>query len=103
MKKIYSSSQIVGGFTVGKKEFEACATGDAQFDEENSRLVMNLDSFIRPVDLVSKEEHLQAGWLPQTENVREGVSSEEAPDLAREIFHRWVHKVQQAMPSTVYS
>jgi len=101
MKRIYSSSQIIGGFTKGQTEFEACATAEGQFDEENSVLSLELDSFIRRVDLVSKEEHLKAGWLPKREIVREHVSSEEAPDLAREIFHRWVHKIQQVMPVTV--
>ena len=103
MRTIYSSNQIIGGFTQGKKEFEACATAEAQFDEERSLLVMELDSFVRPVDLVSKEKHFQAEWLPKTQIVKETVSAEEAPDLTREIFHRWVHKIRQAMPSTVYS
>src|SRR5689334_3052051 len=103
MKNIYSSSQIIGSLTRAEKEFETCATAEAQFDEEHSLLLIELDSFIRPVDLVSKEEHLQVGWLPKKENVKETVSIEEAPDLAREIFHRWVHKIQQVMPSTVHS
>ena len=103
MKRIYSGSQIIGTFSTDEKEFEACATAEAQFDEEHSLLLMELDSFIRRVDLVSKEEHLQVGWLPKKESIRETVSLEEAPDLAREIFHRWVHKIQQAMPVTVYT
>jgi hypothetical protein len=102
MKRIYSSSQIIGNFTRGEKEFEACATGDAQFDEEHALLLMELDSFIRPVNLISKEKHLQVGWLPKKESLKEAVSAQEAPDLAREIFHRWVHKIQQAMPSLVH-
>ena len=103
MKNIYSSSQIIGSFRKGEKEFEACAKAEAQFDEEHSFLLVELDSFIRPVDLVSKEQHFQAGWLPKKECIKETVSLEEAPDLAREIFHRWVHKIQQAMPLTVHN
>jgi len=102
MKRIYSSSQIIGSFTRAEKEFETCATAEAQFDEEHSLVLIELDSFIRPVDLVSKEEHLQVGWLPKKESIKETISLEEAPDLAREIFHRWVHRIQRAMPLTVY-
>jgi hypothetical protein len=102
MKTIYSSSQIVGDFPSQEKEFEVCAIADAQFDEEHSKLIMELDAFVRPVDLVAKEEHLQAGWLPKKETVNETVSVEEAPGLAREVFHRWVRKVRQAMPSLVH-
>ena len=103
MKRIYSSSQIIGGFTKEEKEFEVCATAEGQFDEERSQLLMELDSFVRAVDLVAKEEHLQAGWLPKKERLKESVSLEEAPDMAREIFHRWVHKIQHLMPLTTYS
>jgi hypothetical protein len=103
MKIIYSSSEMAGGFTKGQEDFEACATAAAEFDEKDSFLVMELDSFIRPVDLVSKVGQLQVGWLPKKENIKEIVSPEEAPALARKIFHHWVHKIQRAIPLSLYN
>lgn len=99
MKKIFSSSQIIGPFKNKEEDFEACATAEAQFDESQSRMTVELDSFIRPIDLRSKEHHLQAAWLPKKTNVQEAVSAEEATEVAKDIFRRWVRMVHQAMPS----
>ncbi len=103
MKKIISSSEIIGSFTRDKRELEVCATGEADFDEVKSQLTMELDSFIRPVDIRVKEEHLAPEWLPKKEILRESVSREEALDLAKEIFHRWVAKVRQSVPSPMHT
>jgi hypothetical protein len=102
MKRIFSSSQIIGRFTQEQKDFEVCATADANFNEGPSQLVMELDSFVRPLNLRAKEKHLKAGWLPKSQRIKESVSLEEAPDLARDIFHRWVRTVRQAIPSPVH-
>jgi len=100
MKKIYSTNQIIGGFRNGKSDLEVCATAEADFDEERSQLLIELDSFVRPVDLRSKETHLKTGWVPKKQSFTETVSPEQAPDLAREILHRWVHRIQQMIPSS---
>ena len=103
MKRILSSSEIIGLFTRDEHEFEVCATGEAHFDEGKSQLSMELESFIRPVDLLSKEKHLPADWLPKKQNLKESVSGEEAPDMAKDIFHRWVGKVRQSIPLPIHS
>lgn len=103
MKTILSSSQIIGTVTRDQNDLEVCATADAKFDEDHSQLLMELDSFVRPVDLLSKEKHLEAGWLPKKQNTKDSVSAEEAPALARDIFHRWVRTVRQSIPSPVHN
>ena len=103
MKRIISSSEIIGLFTRGEHEFEVCATGEANFDEGKSQLIIELDSFIRPVDLRAKEAHLPADWLPRKQTLKESVSHDETFDLAKDIFHRWVGKVRQSVPSPIHT
>ena len=103
MKRIFSSSEIIGSFTRSEREFEVCATAEANFDDGGSKLMLDLDSFIRPVDFRSKEKHLPADWLPKKQSLEESVSQDEAVALAKEIFHRWVGKVRQSVPSPIHN
>jgi hypothetical protein len=98
---IYSSIEIVEVFAPERGECEVCATAEAAFDEAQSRLTVSLDSFLRPVNLRLKESRESADWLPPKQTVREKVSREEAVALAQDIFHRWVGKVRQSIPSLV--
>jgi hypothetical protein len=102
MKRLISSSEIIGLITREDHEFEVCATGEANFDEGKSQLMVELDSFIRPVDLRAKEAHLPADWLPRKQTLKESVTQDEAVDLAKDIFHRWVGKVRQSVPSSIH-
>ena len=102
MKRLISSSEIIGLFTRDDHEFEVCATGEANFDEGKSELIIELDNFIRPVDLRAKEAHLSADWLPRKLALKESVSQDEAVDLAKDIFQRWVGKVRQSIPSPIH-
>ena len=102
MKRLISSSEIIGLSTREDHEFEVCATGEANFDETKSELIIELDNFIRPVDLRAKEAHLPADWLPRKRALQESVSQDEAVDLAKDIFHRWVGKVRQSIPSPIH-
>ena len=103
MKRIISTSEIIGSFTRGENEFEVCATAEADFDEAKSQLLLELDSFIRPVDIRSKEKHLPTDWLPKKQRLKESVSQDEAVTLAKEIFHRWVGKVRQSVPLPIHN
>ncbi len=103
MKRVISTSEIIGSFARDGREFEVCATAEADFDETSSQLQLELDSFIRPVDLRSKEKHLPTDWLPKKQNLKESVSQDEATDLAKEIFHRWVGKVRQSVPLPIHN
>ena len=70
----------------------------AGFDEETGRLLLQLETFLRPTELFAKERHFRADWLPANETVTEFVTREECHEMAREIFHRWVAKVRKASP-----
>jgi hypothetical protein len=85
------------------QRLEACATAEALYDEEQSQLIVELDSFLRPTDLRFKEEHLPADFLPERQTFKESVSQDEAPELARDVFHRWVRTVRQSVTSMVHN
>lgn len=103
MKRILSTSEIIGIFSRGAKELEVCASAEAEYDESCGQAVIELDSFIRPVEMEGKEQHLSEVWLPPRQCVKESVSRREASEAAKEIFHRWVGKVRQSIPTTVHN
>ena len=98
MKRIIDTSEVLGIVETTDGMREVCATADANYDESAARLVVKLDAFLRNTDLLSKEKLSSADWLPKPETIREAVGPEETVDMARDIFHRWVHKVRQVVP-----
>ena len=98
MKRIIDTSEVLGTVELPEGLYELCASAEASFDESAVRLVLKLDAFLRPSDLLVKERHFRADWLPKNETVTESVAREECHEMAREIFHRWVHQVREAAP-----
>jgi hypothetical protein len=99
MKRVIDTSEVLGTLERPEGPAELCASANAAFDEAAGRLVVNLDSFLRTSDLRSREKRFKAGWLPKAESITEQIGPEEARDVARDIFHRWVRKVRAAAPS----
>ena len=98
MKRVIDTSEVLGTVEVPEGVCEVCASADAGFDEEAGRLVVKLAAFLRPTDLLVKERHFRADWLPKNETVTESVAREECHEMAQEIFHRWVRKVRKSAP-----
>jgi len=98
MKRIIDTSEALGTVETPEGLCELSASADANFDEEATRLVMKLEAFLRPTDLLVKERHFRAEWLPKKETVTESVARDECHEFAREIFHRWVRRVREAAP-----
>jgi hypothetical protein len=98
MKRVIDTSETLGTVEVPEGLCELCASAEEGFDEVASRLVVKLEAFLRPVDLLAKERHFRAGWLPGNETVTESVAREECHEVARDIFHRWVRKVRDSAP-----
>jgi hypothetical protein len=99
MKQVLYTSEVLGNVETDHGAGEVCVTAEARYDEDAGRLEVELDAFLRTTDLCAKEARLPAGWLPKAETVRESAGSDEAVDLARDIFHRWVRKVREAAPA----
>ena len=101
MKRVLSSNEILGTIDQpGGEEAEVVASAEAWHDDESGELVVELDSFLRPLDLRHKERHLGAAWLPAPQTGREHVDRDEAADLAKELFHHWARRVRESIPTT---
>ena len=98
-----SRSEILGTVVQGGVEYEVCASLEGVFDQEHEQLALTLESFLRATDIRVKEQHLRPDWLPRDEKLKEGVSEEDAPDLAREVFHGWVSKVRKTVPGILHA
>jgi hypothetical protein len=102
MKRIIDTNEVLGTVETPQGTCEVCATADANYDESAQKLSVVLDSYLRTTDLLTKEQRVTAGWLPAPEMVREHVGVEEAHEVARDIFHRWVRKVKEAVPALTH-
>ncbi|HVR35654.1 MAG TPA: hypothetical protein VMS21_07360 [Methylomirabilota bacterium] len=98
MSLVIDSSEVLGTVETPGGTAEVCASAEGEFDESKGRLVVRLEAFLRPTDLLARERHFRAEWLPGNETVSESVDLDESREMAREIFHRWVRKVREAAP-----
>lgn len=98
MKRVTDTIEVLGTVETPEGTCEVCASADAQYDEEATRLCVKLEAFLRTAGHLTKEKRLSADWLPKPETVRESVGAEETVEMAHDIFHRWVRKVRHAVP-----
>ena len=97
MKSIIDTSEILGTVALRNGQAEVCASAEAS--HASGKVAVRLDAFLRPIHVHGKEERLSADWLPHPETITESVSLEEASEVARDIFHKWVRKIRAATPS----
>lgn len=103
MNRVLSSNEILGTIDLQGQETEVVASAEAGYEDATGELVLGLGAFLRPVDIRRKERHVDADWLPRAQTVREHVSRDEAGDLAKDVFHRWVARVRQSIPMTMHN
>ena len=96
MRKVLSTSEIVQDLDLEVEPKELCATAQADYDDRKSTLVIKLDAFVRQVRHAGPDVCSRPDWLPKLETLREGVGSDEASDLARDVFRRWTKKVRDS-------
>ena len=98
MRRVIDVSEVLGEIETPDGLCDVCATATANYDEKAGKLIADLDAFLRTTDIRTSERKLSAEWLPKAQNLRESADFEEAAELARDIFHRWVHKVRESVP-----
>jgi hypothetical protein len=96
MRKILSISEIVQDLDLESEPKELCAAAEADYDDRQSTLIINIDSFVRQVHHARPDVCSRPAWLPKAETLREGVPFDEASEMARDIFHRWTKKVRES-------
>lgn len=92
MKRISDTREVLGTVEVPQGLCELCSSAEASFDEAAGRLVLKLEAFLRPTDLLVKERHFRADWLPENETVTESVTREECHEVARVSVNK--HKIR---------
>ena len=71
MKKLISSSEVVESVYGDGGEWEVCATAEADYDESDSRVVVELESFLRKASTSGDGEVRQLPWLPGRQESRD--------------------------------
>ena len=63
MKRVTDTTEVLGTVETLHGNCEVCASADATYDEEATRLVVKLDAFLRTTDLLTKEKRFPAEWI----------------------------------------
>jgi hypothetical protein len=95
MRRILSTSEVIQDLKLAAEPKELCAAAEADYDDQESTLVIKLDAFVRQVHHARPDVCSRPDWLPRPEALR-GVGPDEASDMARDIFRRWITKVRDS-------
>ena len=98
MRKLISSSEVVESVHGDGGEWEVCAVAEAAYDESDSRVVVELESFLRKASTSGEGEVRHPPWLPGKSRVTEQAPREEASQVAHDVFASWVRKVRHSIP-----
>jgi hypothetical protein len=93
-----SLSEVVGETQRPEGRCEVYTSAVGIHEEDNERLIVELDCWLRPVMRVEQDTKIQADWLPQAETVTASVSRSEASDMTKDIFDSWVKLVRKSIP-----
>ncbi len=97
MSRPYYASEIIETLHNGDGETEVVAVIEARHDPDTEKLHVRLDAFLRAVNQRGPDQELRPDWLPHLQEAGEGVSAADSTALARELFHRWVGRVREAL------
>jgi hypothetical protein len=100
MKRVIDSTEVLGTVETATGVCSLCAAADAKFDDSAGKMVVALHAFLRPVEVSQKVPSVD--WLPADETVSMSVDMTDAWDAAKEIFHRWVHRVRDSAPLALH-
>ena len=98
MRKILSLREVLCSDRSSHDGWALCATADAKYDMSASTVQVELDSLVQPSDLPPGVNGLRQPWLPAREIVRRRVPLQQARAVARDLFRRWIAKVERTVP-----
>lgn len=100
MRRILSISEVVETLATPGGAVEVLATGDADFDEDQARMEVRLDSQFRPVATKTDGRGPLPATLPRQDTVKVNLEWAEALPAARDIFRDWAKRVHQSVSHT---
>jgi hypothetical protein len=98
MKKLISSSEVVQSIHGDSGEWAVCAAAEADYDESDSRVVVELESFLRKASASGEGEVRHPPSLPGKSRVTEHALCGKASQVAHDVFASWVRKVRHSIP-----
>jgi hypothetical protein len=98
MKKLISSSEVVESVDGDGGEWEVCAAADADYDESDSHVVVEHESFLRKASTSGDSEVRQPPWLAGKSRVTKHAPREEASQVAHDVFATWARKARHPIP-----
>lgn len=98
MQRTLALITSLGRTTIDDSEFEVFAEAEADYDAPSQELAVQLQCYLRPEDVTRPIQRLHPEWLPRAQTDREHVRTDEASDLAKDIFKRWCTKVRGSVP-----
>lgn len=98
MQHQFENSAVVGKYEHEGEVMDVCAEIICDFNAAESTLTLKLDSYLRHPDPAHGQQRVSAAWLPKPQTFAEGVSYNEANDLAREISRSWRKNVFNHIP-----
>lgn len=97
MSRRSSFRQIIDEIPTTVGRCEVVAAAESAYEPSLGQVHVELDAFLRPVDLTHEERHLKAEWLPHPQTVDEHVAEAEATAATRAMFQSWSHQVRRAL------
>ena len=98
MNEILETREILGTLQLPEGECELVASATAEYSEGSANLVVHLEAAIARRAGGSDTARVIADWLPTNQTVSEFVPIDEAGEVARDIFRKWVRKVRESAP-----
>ena len=99
MNEIFNTREILGTLELPEGECELSASAVAEYAEGSGNLVVRLDAAVHPRHADRNNSAISVGWLPKGQTVSEFSPIDEAGEIARDIFRRWVRQVRASAPS----
>jgi hypothetical protein len=98
MRRVVSSSEIVGTCEWQGQLIDVSAHSDAHYDETEGKMLVELTADAEPADIEFHPKWIKPGWLPVKQTLTEHLAFEEALPAAKAIFRSWSRKVREAIP-----
>ena len=97
MPRRSSFRQILDEIPTAQGRCEVVAAAESAYEDSSGQVHVELDAFLRPVDLTHAERQLSAEWLPRRQVLDEKVPEDEATAATRAMFQSWSHRVRQSL------
>ena len=100
MNELFNTREILGTLELPEGECELSASAVAEYAEGSGNLVVRLDAAVHLRHASHRNNSaISVNWLPKGQTVSEFSPIDEAGEIARDIFRRWVRQVRAAAPS----